>query len=115
MYPAGASSMGLTVSPSVVFVSQYVGSTLYQVIGSAGAGVLRNPVNAGSWGWALDAKYAYWVDSQASAVWKTVADASAGPVAVASSVGKDIRQIATDARGIYWTSFADGAVWMLAK
>jgi streptogramin lyase len=115
MYPGGLSSMGLTASAAAIFVSQYTGTSLYMPIAAGGAGVIRNDFGGGPWGWALDAEFAYWVDSLASTVSKLPADVSAGPSTVASNVGKDIRQIAADARGLYWTSFADGTVWMLAK
>jgi hypothetical protein len=114
MYPGGTGSMGLTVSNVAVFVSNYQGATEYLPIGTAGAAAVRDQLGSGSWGWAVDSKWAYWVDSKASAVWEVPADASAAPTSVASTVGTDIRQIAVDARGLYWTSFADGSVWMLA-
>ncbi len=114
MFPGGASSMGISVSSAAVFISDYATGTLYAPIGTTGAGVLRNGIRAGAWGWAGDATWTYWVDSIASAVWKVPSNASNGPSAVANNVGKDIRQVATDGRGIYWTSFDDGTVWMLA-
>ncbi len=114
IYPAGAASMGLWVSSQAVFVSNYTGSTEYMPIGTMGAGAIRDQLGSGSWGWAGDAKWAYWVDAKASAVWKYPADGTSGLAAVANNVGTDVRQIAADARGLYWTSFGDGTVWMLA-
>jgi hypothetical protein len=108
-------AMGLAVNSSATFVSVYnVGAESIPASGQ-GATLIQNSSSRGPWGWALDAQWAYWVDSADGSVWKVPYNVSAGPTPVANNVGHDIRQIATDARGLYWTSFADGTVWMLAK
>jgi hypothetical protein len=108
-------AMGLAVNSIDTFVSVY--NVVTEDIPNSGTapGVIKNSSTGGSWGWAIDAQWAYWVDSADGSVWKVPYNVSAGPTSVAANVGHDIRQIATDARGLYWTSFADGTVWMLAK